>query len=208
MTFNEAAARLGPPLESARRRALMRASFAAFVGVWLLGCAGWLAAEADMIGVDRELAVDQGYVVPLQAKKVFVRDRKSKEKNVRTTWFRYRLPPQGLADLRKELSGDEDVKFVERWEIPHRWPDFADEGFEAPTWWAPQGQFYHQELTQDDAFAIPSGRMWAIDDEELEVHVWVWEWEGWTFEAAEGLDPEPEPAGNDAVVEEAAAGNR
>jgi len=186
------------------------ATLGAVVGVCLLGCAGWLSTEADMIGVDRELAVDQGYVVPLQAQKVFVRDRKSQEKNVRTTWFRYRLPPQAMADLRKELSGDEDVEVLDEWEVPDRWPDFAQaEGFETPSWWSPQGQGFRQELTEDDAIAIPSGRMWALDDEELEVHVWVWEWEGWKFEADQGLDPrpapKPPPAGNDAVVEEAGA---
>lgn len=190
---------------------LLRVTIGALLGLLLLGCAGWLAADADMIGVDRELAVDQGYVVPLQATKVFVRDRKSKQENVRTTWFRYRLPPQAMADLRKELAGDEDVVLIESTEIPRRWPDFDSIGFEAPSWWEPQGQLYRQELTLDDAVAIPSGRMWALDDEEGEVYVWVWEWEAWAFEASEGLDPEPapppEPVGNDAVVEEAAAGN-
>ncbi len=183
----------------------------ALLGLFVLGCAGWLTTEADMIGVDRELAVEQGYVVPLQATKVFVRDRKAEQKNVRTTWFRYRLPPQALADLRKELATDEDVELVDAFEVPDRWPDFAPLGFETPGWWEPEGLVYRQELTIEDAVAIPSGRVWALDDEEGEVYVWLWEWEDWSFEADQGLDPEPaprpEPVGNDAVVEEAAAGN-
>ncbi|MEM6931595.1 MAG: hypothetical protein AAF602_31985 [Myxococcota bacterium] len=190
---------------------LRRLLVASIVGLWLLGCSGWLSTEADMIGVDRELAVEQGYVVPLSAQKVFVRDRKSKQENVRTTWFRYRLPPQALADLRKDLSTDQDVELIEVWEVPDRWPDFASIGFEDPGWWEPKGQVYQQELTLDDAVAIPSGHMWALDDEEGEVYVWVWEWEEWSFEADQGLDPRPtpksRPAGNDAVVEEAAADN-
>ncbi|MEN0064958.1 MAG: hypothetical protein AAGA48_22625 [Myxococcota bacterium] len=182
------------------------------VGLWTLGCSGWLSTETDMIGVDRELAVDQGYVVPLQAQKVFIRDRKATRENVRTTWFRYRLPPQALDDLRKELAGDEDVEPLEQWVVPDNWPDFASFGFETPSWWnPPAGQAFRQELTVADAVAIPSGRIWSIDDDEDEVYVWLWEWEGWSFEARDGLDPTPAAPrprqGNDAVVEEAAAGN-
>lgn len=181
-------------------------------GLLWLGCSGWLGTKTDMIGVDRELAVEQGYVVPLQAQKVFVRDRKVERENVRTTWFRYRLPPQALSELQKELSGDEDIEYVENWRIPNNWPEFASIGFETPAWWSVSGAAYQQELTLDEAVAIPTGHLWALDDEEGEVYVWVWTYEGWRFASEQGLDPEPArpaPRGNEAVVEEAAAaGNR
>ncbi len=140
-------------------------------------CSRWLLPRADMLDVPREVAVAEGYTVPIEASQVHVRDRATPE--ARTTWFRYQLPPEPLRDLRSELSKDPDVHAVDA--IPHAWPDFGRLGFEAPRWWALEGEIFLQEVPMAaGTVSVPGGRMWSLS-EDGRVCVWLWSWEGWVF---------------------------
>ena len=144
-----------------------------------LACANWLYPNADMQGVAREVAVDAGYTVPVEANDVYVRDRGTQD--VRTSWFRYTLPGEAFDELRVELEADPGVHYVGAWVKPDDWPDFTTASIETPDWWAPSGDAYVRELPFDPELQpIPAGRMWALEGGT--VHVWMWQWEGWQFQ--------------------------
>lgn len=155
-----------------------------------LSCSRWLLPRADMLDVPREVAVAEGYTVPVEASQVHVRDRATAE--ARTTWFRYQMPPEPLRDLRNDLREDPDIRSVEA--LPGGWPDFSDLGFEAPRWWGNEGERFVQDL----AGIVPGGRAWALSDDGI-VCVWIWSWEGWvqrpdlTPVPAPQIEPEPAP---------------
>ncbi len=149
------------------------------LAVWLsnASCSSWLLPKADMLDVPREVAVAEGYTVPVEASQVHVRDRATSE--ARTTWFRYHLPAEPVRDLYNELSDDPDVQRIEA--FPVGWPDFADLGFEAPRWWTNEGTLFLQEIRKGTPAEPTGGRLWSIDETSGAICVWMWTWRGWVF---------------------------
>ena len=158
-----------------------------------LACGG-LYPEADLVEVDRHVAVDAGYTLPVEARAIHVRDRATGD--VRTTWFLYTMPPESIGELRSELEDDPGVIQVDTVAPPENWPDFGGLGFEAPDWWLPGGAVFRRELrAEPGVVAVPGGRMWALVEGEGQVFTWMWTWEGWDFGQAGATGGGLAPAG-------------
>lgn len=142
-----------------------------------LACAGWVDHDIDMVEVDRRVATEAGYTMPLDATAIYIRDQSTGD--TRTTWFRYALPADPMEDLLAELEDDPGVLRVDS-AVPADWPDFSTVGVSTPEWFTPSGKLFRRELPSVDG-SVPSGRLWALADEG-QVYTWVWTYEGWVFQ--------------------------
>lgn len=145
-----------------------------------LACAGWVHHDVDLVEVDRHVADDAGYTLPLDATQIHIRDRSTSD--VRSTWFRYTLPVEPLEELQAELLDDPQVTQYDSAVPPEDWPDLAALGFETPSWFTPTGTVFRREIpAMPGVDAPPSGRLWALTDAG-HVYTWIWTYEGWRLQ--------------------------
>lgn len=156
----------------------------------VLACSGWVEHDVELMEVDRRVADEAGYTMPIDATAIHVRDRSLGK--LRSTWFRYELPLEAQDELRAELEDDPAVVAAPDAARPPDWPDIPALGIPAPLWFTPEGTIFRTEAPGGDGVAeAPTARMWALT-EEGRVYTWVWSYEGWRFQ------PDQPTVGDDA----------